>query len=279
VLSELYLSASTIEKSPWRERLAAGRAGGYDGIGLRPTHWKAAHAEGFSDADLTGMLADAGLELIEIGFVADWWDGGEAGRRSQEYEQTLYRLADTLGARHLMMISGPLADPLEVLAERFAGVCDRAAGSGLRVALEFLPWTQTRDVATAWRIVQLAGRANGGLALDIWHHRRGGNDDDALRSIDPAHVVTVQLSDGDFDVVAGDLEDTFRRRRLAGRGEFAVAEFVRQLEEMGVHAPVGVEVLSDEMRELPVDHFARLAAEATRSVIAQARQDRATRSH
>jgi sugar phosphate isomerase/epimerase len=273
VLSELYLSASTIEKAPWRERLAAAQAGGFDGIGLRPTHWKAARADGLTDIDLKAMLADAGLELIEIGFVADWWDGGEAGCRARDYEQTLYRLKDKLGGRHMMMISGPLDDPLEVLAERFAAVCDRAAEHGLRVALEFLPWTATRDAATAWRIVQLAGRANGGLALDIWHHRRGGNDDEVVRAIDPAHVVTVQLSDGDFAVVESDLDDTFRRRRLAGHGEFRVADFVRLLEHMGVSAPAGVEVLSDEMRQLPVDDFTRRAADATRAVIAQARRD------
>jgi hypothetical protein len=43
------------------------------------------------------------------------------------------------------------------------------------------------------------------------------------------------------------------------------------IEGMGVTAPVGVEVLSDEMRALPVADFTRRAAEATRSALAAAR--------
>jgi sugar phosphate isomerase/epimerase len=271
VLGDLYLSASTIEKSPWLERIDAAAAGGYAGIGLRPTHYKAARAEGYSDDDLRTMLSDRGLELIEIGFVADWWETGEAAARSQAYEETLYRLKDTVGGRHLMLISGPLTDPIDALAERFAGVCDRAGEHGLRVALESLPWTDTHDVGTAWQIAQLSGRQGGGVCLDIWHHRRGPGTDDMIRQIPADRVVTVQLSDGEHTVVDGDLDDTFRRRRLAGAGEFDVVGFIRMIEGMGVTAPVGVEVLSDEMRALPVADFTRRAAEATRSALAAAR--------
>jgi sugar phosphate isomerase/epimerase len=271
VLTDLYLSASTIETSPWAERLDAATAGGYDGIGLRPTHYKAARDDGLGDADLRAMLADRGLELVEIGFVANWWDTGEAAVRSQAYEESLYRLKDTLGGRHMMLISGPLTDPVEALAERFAGVCDRAAEHGLRVALEFLPWTDTRDASTAWQIVTLSGRMNGGLALDLWHHRRGSDDDDMIQRVAADRIVTVQLSDGTREVVNGDLEDTFRLRRLAGCGDFGVADFIRMLDSMGVTAPIGVEVLSDEMRQLPVLDFARRAADATRAALAAAR--------
>jgi sugar phosphate isomerase/epimerase len=271
MLTDLYLSASTIDQAGWTERLDAATAGGYTGIGLRPTHYKAARAEGFSDSDLRAMLADRGLELIEIGFVANWWDAGNAASRTQAYERSLYRLKETLGGRHMMLISGPLTDPIDVLAERFAAVCDRAADHGLRVALEFLPWTQMRDAATAWQIAALSGRSNGGLALDLWHHRRGADDDDMVRRLPADRIVTVQLSDGTRQVVNGDLDDTFRLRRLAGSGEFGVAEFIRLLEGMGVTAPVGVEVLSDEMRALPTAEFARLAADATRAALAAAR--------
>jgi sugar phosphate isomerase/epimerase len=271
VLAPMYLSASTLETVTYAERLDAAVAGDYQGIGLRPTHYKAARAQGLTDDDMRAMLDDRGLELTEIGFVAEWWETGEAASRSQAYEEVLYRLKDTLGGRHMMLIGGPLTDPIDALAERFAGVCDRAAEHGLRVALEFLPWTDMRDAGIAWSIAEASGRKNGGVALDVWHHNRGSADDDLVRRIPADRVVTVQISDGERTPVGTDLEDTFRRRLLPGQGEFEVIELIRLIEGMGVDAPIGTEVLSDDMRALPAAEVARLGAEATRAVLAAAR--------
>ncbi|MCW2525162.1 MAG: Xylose isomerase domain protein barrel [Pseudonocardiales bacterium] len=270
VLGDLYLSASTIEKATWTERLDAAFAGGYQGIGLRPSHYKAAIAEGRTDADLRAMLDERGLEVIEIGFVANWWDAPTPDSRLYGHENALFRLKEALGARHMMLIGGPLTDGYDAVAERFAGVCDRAAEHGLRVALEFLPWTDMNDAGKAWKIVELAGRSNGGVVLDTWHHNRGPGTDDMLRAIPPDHIVTVQISDGQFEAVGDELEDTFKRRLLPGHGEFEIIKLVRLIEELGVTAPVGIEVLHDELRKLPDAEVARLGADATREVLAAA---------
>jgi sugar phosphate isomerase/epimerase len=271
MLGNLFLCASTIDRAGFRERVAAARAGGYTGIGMRPGHHERAAAEGFTDADLRAMLADAGLELVEIGFLAGWWETGEPAARSRSHEEGLYRLKEALGGRHMMLIGGPLTDPVEAVAERFAGVCDRAAAHGLLVGLEFLPWTETCDAGTAWRIAELAGRTNGGVVLDTWHHFRGTADDDHIAAIPADRVIAVQFSDGELRPVGTDLEDTFGRRRLPGSGDFDLRRFVRLVEGMGVTAPVGVEVLSDELRALPAEEVARRAAAATRSMLADAR--------
>ena len=94
-------------------------------------------------------------------------------------------MADAFGS-HVVNV-GDIGMPEDLAAmddviEGFAGLCDRAAEHGLLVALEFLPWSGIPDVATAWRIVDAAGRANGGLLVDTWHHLRGVADDDALRA-------------------------------------------------------------------------------------------------
>lgn len=166
MLGDLYLCASMVDKAAFEERLAAASSAGYRGIGIRPTHYKAARASGLTDADMRAMLDDHGLELIEIGFIADWWETGEKAKRAQAYERVLYAIKDALGGRHVMMISGPTTDGLEQLAGRFAGVCYRAAEHGLRVGLETLPWTDMHDVSIAWRIAELSGRPNGGPVYD-----------------------------------------------------------------------------------------------------------------
>jgi sugar phosphate isomerase/epimerase len=271
VLTEQYLCASMVDGAGFEERLNAASTAGFSGIGLRPTHYKAARAAGLSDADMRAKLDDHGLELIEIGFVADWWETGEKAARSQAYEQTLYQLKEKLGARHLVLISGPITDPVDTLAERFAAVCDRAAEHDLRVGLEFLPWTDMHTLAAAWRIAELSGRDNGGLVYDTWHINRGGTTEAMIRAVPPGRVVAVQISDGSRTSVESELDDTFKRRRLPGDGEFDLAAFIELLESLGVDAPVGVEVLNDELRARPVTESARLGFDATARLLGAAR--------
>lgn len=106
------------------------------------------------------MLGDHGLKLTEIGFLAGWWESGELAARSRAHEDQLYRLKGSLGGRHMMLIGGPLREPIGTIAERFAAVCDRALDHSLLVGLEFLPWTDTADAGRAWQIAKTADRHN-----------------------------------------------------------------------------------------------------------------------
>lgn len=267
MLGPLYLCASMVEDASFAERVDAAAAAGYAGIGLRPTHYKKARAAGLSDADMAAMLAAAGVRLVEVGFVADWWESGERVERSRAYERTLFELADTFGARHLVLISGPTGAGTEALAERFAGVCDRAAEHGLKVAVEPLPWTDMHDLATVGEILALAGRPNGGVVLDAWHYHRGGSTPDMLRALAPEQVVTLQLSDGSYARVGTDLEDTFHRRVLPGQGDFGIPGFLALVSSLGIDCPLGVEVLNDGLRALPPAESAALGLEAARDVL------------
>jgi len=271
VLGDLYLCASMVESAPFEERLAAARDAGYRGIGLRPKHYKAARASGLSDADMRAMLDDHGLELLEIGFIADWWETGDRAARAEVFERSLYGIKDALGGRHVMMISGPTTAGVDALAERFAAVCDRAAEHGLRVGLETLPWTDIHDVGIAWDIASRSGRGNGGPVYDTWHLNRGGTTEGMIRAVPPERVVAIQINDGSLTLVESELDDTFKRRVLPGDGEFRIAEFVALVESLGVTAPVGVEVLNDELRALSTAEAARLGIDATRRVLAAAR--------
>jgi sugar phosphate isomerase/epimerase len=272
MLASMYLCASTIDGASFRQRLDAASAGGYAGLGLRPSHYQAARADGLSDSDLRRMLEERGLEVVEIGFLADWWETGELAARSRAHEEQLYRLKESLGGRHMMLIGGPLREPIGVIAGRFAEVCDRARNHGLLVGLEFLPWTDTADAGLAWQIANTAGRQNGGVVLDTWHHFRGAADNSLIRAIPADRVVAIQFSDGERQRTGTDLEDTFRRRRLPGQGDFDLRSFLGTVQDMGVTAPVGVEVLSEELRRLGPQETAVRAAAATRRVFAAAGQ-------
>ena len=197
--------------------------------------------------------------------------GGEKAARAEKFERSLYAIKDALGGRHVMMISGPAADGVDALAERFAGVCDRAAEHGLRAGLETLPWTGIHDIGIAWEIASRSGRPNGGPVYDTWHLNRGGTTEEMIRAVPPDRVVTIQINDGSFELVESELDDTFRRRVLPGQGEFQIADFIELVESIGVTAPVGVEVLNDELRALSTAEAARLGIDATRKVLARPR--------
>lgn len=85
----------------------------------------------------------------------------------------------------------------------------------------------------------------------------------------------IQFDDADAVRVGGYMEDTTLRRRLPGQGAFDLVGFIQMLDEMGVNAPISVEILSDEQRARPLDEAARLAHDTTRAVFDHARKRRA----
>jgi sugar phosphate isomerase/epimerase len=183
----------------------------------------------------------------------------------------MYELADALGGRYMMAIAEIEGD-LDDVAERFAALCDRAGEHGLNVAIEFLPWTTIPDAGVAWDIVRLADRDNGGLLVDSWHHFRGAANDDLIRAVPPERILSVQFDDADAEVVGTLLEDTLHRRRLPGEGSFDLEGFIRLMDDHGVHCPLSVEVLSDELRRGSAHDAATRSAAATRRVLRAARR-------
>ncbi len=264
----LVLSVMTAPDAGFEARVEAAAAAGYRGIGLRPGDRRRAHDAGHSDADLRAMLAAHALEVVEIDVLVGWGADDVAVAKAQGHEPRIYELVDALGGRHLT-VTGDLEGPDDLVVERFAGLCDRAAEHGLSVALEFLPWTEVPDAGRAWSIVEAAGRANGGVLIDAWHHFRGADDESLLRAVPADRILAVQFDDGRLSDGPPTEAETFERA-LPGEGEFDLVRFLRLLADHGVVAPLCVEVISTEMRTAPTAEAARRSAETTRDVLARA---------
>lgn len=263
---------------PFEERVRAAAEAGFAAMGLYIGDYERLKAQGASDADLRAVLNHHGLRIVEIEALRGWSATGKTGKAGKDRdaylkaETEVFSMSDALGPGHHVQVIGPYTGTLDDAAQAFAGVCDRAAEHGLAAAIEFLPeMTNIPDAATAMQIVTKAGRTNGGICLDSWHHFRGANDDDMLRAIPAERIFTVQFDDGPRQRVDPDYyTDCTRHREIPGDGDFDLTGFLRLLAEMGVRLPLSVEVMSTKLQDRTAGEITRRLADATRAVVTAA---------
>jgi sugar phosphate isomerase/epimerase len=261
---------------PFEERVRAAAEAGFAAMGLYVGEYERLRAQGARDADLRAVLSQYGMRVVEIEALRGWSATGAERDAYLRTEKSVFAMSDALGPGHHVQVIGPYAGTLDDAAQAFAGVCDRAAEHGLAAAIEFLPeMSNIPDAATAMQIVTAAGRANGGLCLDCWHHFRGANDDDMLRAIPAEAIFAVQFDDGPRQRVDPDYyTDCTRHREVPGDGDFDLAGFLRLVAEMGVRLPLSVEVMSVGLQDHPASEVARRLADATRAVVTAAEPGR-----
>jgi sugar phosphate isomerase/epimerase len=212
------------------------------------------------------MLDDAGLVPTDVDACSDWAAPAAidvplpSAPRAEFFDVGARLGATTVVATHA--VGGEPATDQDVAG--FAELCDEAADHGLRVALEYVPFTGVPDLPAARRILDTVRRANAGLVVDLGHHARSGGQPDDLRSLWPELVFTVQLADGPAKTPANLLEDAMSHRQLPGYGQFPLVECLRALADIGVTAPAGPEVYRPECADRPPG---AVAAELYRSTI------------
>jgi sugar phosphate isomerase/epimerase len=245
---DLVVTGSTLGNPPFETLVRAAAEGGFKGLSLWPREsYFSAREAGFSDADLRTMLDDHGVVVNDVDALMLWLGAGEAPLPGPP-EDKLFEAGEALGARLLnvvMMSPGPAS--VELMAERFAGVADRAAEHGLRAHLEFVPFMAVPDATTAWRVVELAGRPNTGIMVDSWHCFRGATTEADLRAIPGDRVLGVQLNDAPAEPMENPIEETLHHRLLPGEGAIDLAGLVGLLRERGCPAPFTAEVFSDDL--------------------------------
>jgi sugar phosphate isomerase/epimerase len=121
---------------------------------------------------------------------------------------------------------------------------------------EFMPPdVNVRDVDTALAVVEGAGTGNAAIAIDTWHMAKLGIPLDDLRRIPARSLGWVELSDGQWENMPDPVDETINHRALPGEGEFPIREYVAAVRDAGYEGPWGVEVLSQELRELPIEQI------------------------
>jgi sugar phosphate isomerase/epimerase len=143
-----------------------------------------------------------------------------------------------------------------------------AASHGTRIAIEPMPFSIISTIPAGAELARATGHPDCGIIVDAWHVFRAGTTLDELRSSLATDVVFgIELDDADEQIVGSMFEDTVNNRRLCGEGSFDLAGLVSVLRDIGYTGTWGIEILSTEFRETPLDQALTKAIESARSFV------------
>ena len=266
---DLVLCGGTVWGAGFRDMVDAASAAGFQGLSFYLSDYERARQDGWTDAGLGALLDDHGLAVAELDGHMDWLPAPGVDAPSVP---RFLAAASALGARSItaLEVAGRSigADvSFAEAADAFAVLCDQAAEAGLLVHIEYFPWSGIADLATAYEVARLAGRPNGGVMMDVWHHVRGPDAGTVDLDVPAGAILAVQVGDV-LDTPAPSVRDeAMHDRLLPGEGAGHVAVILKALRDQGCTAPMEVEVYSDHLAALPARQAAQLAGDALRAVL------------
>ncbi len=253
------------EYSPFdfKDRVEAAAKAGFKGIGI--WHADLAHVlERRSLQEMKQILDDNGMKHLELEFLTDWFLGGERKKQSDIMKKNLMTAAEVLQARHIKVgdfFHEKYSMPRVI--EAFAALCAEAADHGTKVGFELMPFGMIDTLKDALAMVEGAGARNGGIAFDLWHTVKLGIPYEEVGRVRAQYLMSVELNDGTFKAPWSLHEDTVNHRRLCGEGEFDIPGFIACVQKAGYQGPFGIEVLSQELRQWPLEKLTRRSFNTT----------------
>ncbi len=241
---------------------------GFGGVSLWAFHHQAAVGAGTSPEQVKAWHTDRGLSVPVVESLIGWEGGDEAA--IQEMCGGTFEVASFYGAKAVAgVVMAPEID--RAAATKGLALLGRmGADRGLKVCIEWLPWSGLPTIKSAWEMIQEAGGDNLGLVVDTWHWLRqpGGPDPETLRQIPGDRIHCVQLDD---TTVAGEGDDamleSMTNRLLPGEGEVDWPSFLALLDEIGADPIWAPEVFNLGLMERGATEMARRIGESTRKVL------------
>lgn len=229
------------------ELVTSARRAGFTAVGIDADRVDAEAVAAYSE---TGLTCHEALALVVT-------DDAAATIAAAEI---LAERAHSVGATWVLTVF--TAPPPSELIARCARLFD-AAGAG--VAVEFSPLGPISTIGDGLDVVRAArsgGRA--GLMIDSWHFSFSDSGWEQLAAVPLDDIAYVQFTDAlepeDRDRL---IRETLHRRALPGDGVLDLDRFAATLLDRGWHGVVSAEVLSAELRTLPVDDLVRRLYDTT----------------
>ncbi len=237
------LARDPVPAWPLEEVLDAASGAGFTSVGLDGYTLRRHVAEGGRIEDLGDTLRSRGLTCSDVGVLRL----GTSGLRSDA--ETLAQVASVTGARLCIAAFARPLDDDQAIAELHE-CADILAPARVRLALEFVAYSGLRLLADAAVLCKAVGWQGCGLLVDTWHFFRSGAPWSDLQSLESERVALVHVNDGPLEPAADPVFEGRFRRLPPGSGRFPLAEFAAALDGIAYSGPLGVEVLSDDVRRL-----------------------------
>jgi sugar phosphate isomerase/epimerase len=256
---------SATEYSPhdFEDRVVAASKAGFKGMGIKEVDLE--HIlERRNLKEMKRIFDDNGIKHVELEFLTDWFLDGDKKRKSDKTKQMLMTAAEVLGARHIKVGDFDMNQvPMPRLVESFAALCAEAANYGTKILFELIVDAMIRTLPETLQMVEGAGAKNGGIMIDLWHVVKLGIPYEDVARIPAQYLLGIEINDGTLECPWDLHEDTINHRKLCGEGEFDVKGFVTCMLGAGYEGPWGIEVLSKDLRKLPLNEAATRAFNTT----------------
>ncbi len=249
------LAAGTVLDATPEQTIHVAARAGYDGVGLRldPATVTPRQAQRLADQIDANGLALLDVEVVRL-----------EPRQSIDSQLRLLELAHLIGSRFLLTVSEhPDLRATELALGR---LYEAAAGSGVRVAVEFMRFTGIHSLRDALAVLERVAPADQAVVVvDALHLHRGGETPSDVASA-PAHRIGyLQLCDA-AELEPEELATEARHHRLApGQGILPLRQLVNAAPP---GTPVSVEVQSDRLyADMEPAQRATYLREAARAVL------------
>jgi sugar phosphate isomerase/epimerase len=257
----IFPGAGEISPYDFKDRVEAAARAGFKGIGI--WHTDLEHCMLHRPLkDMKMILDDNGMKYVELEFLTDWFLDGARKGESDSRKRRLLEAAGVLRAKHIKIgdfYNLPYTMPRVV--EAFAALCTEAEDSGTTIGFELMACSMIDNLKDAITMVETAGARNGGIILDILQVVNLGLSYEAIRRIPLQYLMGIELNDGTLP--GSPNTDPSRARRFCGEGEYDIQGLIRCVQEMGFTGPWAVEVMSQELTDIPLDELAARAFNTT----------------
>jgi 4-hydroxyphenylpyruvate dioxygenase len=242
--------ATTCLAGPLVRRLQAAAHAGFGGIEF---FWRDCRDSGLSMREIGNVTRDLGLRVETLQPIRGYeGDRGSIREASEAAALQIMEDALELGAPKVGLCANEKesASGIEDAIEEIRELADSAQQLGLELAFEALTWsTQIKDLSQAWEVVRRANRGNLGLVIDSFHIGARGNDPHLIRSIPPAKISMLQVSNAAANPSLPWIEISRHHRSLPDDGAFPVADIVACSLDTGYDGAISVEIFSDAFRQ------------------------------
>ena len=239
------LNLGTLNHLDYETQLRVSSQAGFSGVGLHMIRLEEYLYSGHTLEDAKGCLTRYSLQPVEVVFMPDWVSArGKAQRQTLTRAEYICSTMELLGCPILVANTlGEKGYDQALVRENFGEICKVASKYGVKIAIEYLPWTSMDTVKKAWDIVRIVNHANGGIVLDTFHYFKGHPSQKELYEVPIEKIFIVHLDD--VEDVETDLVTLTRKHRLPpGEGIFVFDEVLEYLFAKGYEGYYSLEILN-----------------------------------